>query len=130
MNREADRSRHALEQVPEGKSDWKPHEKSMAFGYLTSMVATIPMWIAMQINQNELDIAPKDGPKFEMKQLNTSAEYIEALDKAGVAYKIYMYEGANHAFNNDTSPERYNAAAAKLAWDRTLQFLTEKLKAT
>ena len=82
MNREADRSRRALEQVPEGKSDWKPHEKSMAFGYLTSMVATIPMWIAMQINQNELDIAPKDGPKFELKQLNTSAEYIEALDKA------------------------------------------------
>src|SRR5882757_1172714 len=82
MNREADRSRHALEQVPEGKADWKPHEKSMAFGYLTNMVATIPMWIGMQINQDELDIAPKDGPKFEQQKLNTSAEYIAALDKA------------------------------------------------
>jgi carboxymethylenebutenolidase len=40
-----------------------------------------------------------------------------------------MYEGANHAFNNDTSAERYNAEAAKLAWDRTLAFFAEKLKA-
>jgi uncharacterized damage-inducible protein DinB len=82
LNREAERSRRALEQVPEGKSDWKPHDRSMAFGYLANMVATIPMWIMMQINQDELDIAPKDGGKFEMKRLDTSAEYIEALDKA------------------------------------------------
>jgi carboxymethylenebutenolidase len=56
--------------------------------------------------------------------------YKAALDKAGVSYKVYVYEGANHAFNNDTSAERYNAEAAKLAWDRTLAFLTEKLKAS
>jgi uncharacterized damage-inducible protein DinB len=90
LNREVDRSRRALEQVPAGKSDWKPHERSMAFGYLANMVATIPMWIAMQINQDELDIAPKDGPKFEMKPLNTSAEFILALEKAAA--------GAREAF--------------------------------
>jgi carboxymethylenebutenolidase len=54
--------------------------------------------------------------------------YKAALDKAGVSYQVYVYEGANHAFNNDTSAERYNAEAAKLAWDRTLAFLSEKLK--
>ena len=51
-----------------------------------------------------------------------------ALDKAGVSYEIYVYEGANHAFNNDTSPARYDANAAKLAWDRTIAFFTAKLK--
>ena len=51
-----------------------------------------------------------------------------ALDKAGVSYEIFVYEGANHAFNNDTSPARYNADAAKLAWDRTIAFLAAKLK--
>jgi carboxymethylenebutenolidase len=56
--------------------------------------------------------------------------YKAALDKAGASYQIFMYEGANHAFNNDTSAERYNAEAAKLAWDRTLAFFTEKLKAS
>src|ERR1043165_6739126 len=82
LNREVERSRAALEQLPENKSDWKPHERSMAFGYLANMVANIPMWITMQINQNELDVAPKDGSKFPMKELNTSDEYVEALDKA------------------------------------------------
>ena len=82
MNREVDRSRRALEQAPEGKYDWKPHERSMAFGYLANMVATIPMWISMQISQDELDIAPKDGSKFEQKRLDSSAELVEALDKA------------------------------------------------
>ncbi len=51
-----------------------------------------------------------------------------ALDKAGVSYEIFVYKGANHAFNNDTSPARYNADAAKLAWDRTIAFFTAKLK--
>src|SRR5215813_3728944 len=82
LDREADRSRRALEQVPAGRYDWKPHEKSMLFGYLANMVATIPMWVAMQINQDELDIAPKDGGKFEQKRLDSSAELVAALDQA------------------------------------------------
>jgi uncharacterized damage-inducible protein DinB len=96
LNREVERSRAALEQVPEGKSDWKPHEKSMQFGYLANMVATIPMWITMQINQDELDVAPKDGSRFPMRELKTSAEFIEALDQAAA--------GARDAFNT-TSDE-------------------------
>ena len=51
-----------------------------------------------------------------------------ALKKASVDYKIYMYEGAQHAFNNDTNPARYNKEAAQLAWQRTISFLKEKLK--
>ena len=82
LNREVERSRRALSEAPKGKYDWKPHERSMAFGYLANMVATIPMWISMQINQDELDIAPKDGSKFEQKRLDSSAELVEALDKA------------------------------------------------
>lgn len=55
--------------------------------------------------------------------------YEEALKKASVDYKLYMYEGANHAFNNDTNPERYHKEAAALAWKRTIDFLNKKLKA-
>jgi carboxymethylenebutenolidase len=54
--------------------------------------------------------------------------YEEALKKASVDYKIFMYEGAQHAFNNDTNPARYNKEAAQLAWRRTISFLKEKLK--
>jgi len=56
------------------------------------------------------------------------AAYEAALKKASVDYKIYMYEGAQHAFLNDTTPERYNKEAAQLAWQRTISFLKEKLK--
>ena len=54
--------------------------------------------------------------------------YEEALKKASIDYKMYMYEGAQHAFNNDTNPPRYNKEAAQLAWQRTISFLKEKLK--
>ena len=53
--------------------------------------------------------------------------YEEALKKAGVDYQLFIYDGAQHAFHNDTAPTRYNEAAAKLAWSRTLAFLREKL---
>lgn len=53
--------------------------------------------------------------------------YEEALKKAGVPYELYVYEGAQHAFNNDTAPTRYNEAAAKLAWERTTKFLKTRL---
>ncbi|ALJ00011.1 dienelactone hydrolase family protein [Rufibacter tibetensis] len=52
----------------------------------------------------------------------------QALKEANVKYQLYVYEGANHAFNNNTSPARYNEAAAKLAWDRTLDLFSRKLK--
>ena len=82
LDREVERSRRALKEVPKGKYDWKPHDKSMIFGYLANMVATIPMWIGMQINQDELDVAPAEGSNMEQKRMETSAELIEALDKA------------------------------------------------
>ncbi|TIT21889.1 MAG: dienelactone hydrolase family protein [Mesorhizobium sp.] len=49
------------------------------------------------------------------------------LDAAHVEYSVYVYEGANHAFNNDTSAARYDKKAADLAWGRTIAFLKEKL---
>lgn len=54
--------------------------------------------------------------------------FLEALDAANVSYKYYMYEGVNHAFNNDTSAERYAPEAAKLAWQRSIEFLKSKLR--
>jgi carboxymethylenebutenolidase len=56
------------------------------------------------------------------------AAFEEALKKNNKEYQIFMYEGASHAFNNDSNPERYNEQAAKLAWGRTIAFFKEKLK--
>ncbi|MFC4210177.1 dienelactone hydrolase family protein [Pedobacter lithocola] len=53
--------------------------------------------------------------------------YEAALKAADIDYKIFIYDGVNHAFNNNTSPTRYNEAAAKLAWSRTIELFKQKL---
>ncbi len=53
--------------------------------------------------------------------------YEQALKDNKIDYKIYIYDGVNHAFNNNTSPTRYNEAAAKLAWSRTIDLFKQKL---
>lgn len=53
--------------------------------------------------------------------------YEKALKENNKDYKIYIYDGVNHAFNNNTSPTRYNEAAAKLAWGRTIDLFKHKL---
>lgn len=54
--------------------------------------------------------------------------YEEALKANKINYEMYMYEGAQHAFHNDTSAARYNETAAKLAWKRTLDFFASHVK--
>jgi len=80
LDREVTRSRHALEQVPANSRDWKPHEKSMAFGPLCDMVATIPSWMAMILQRDSLDVAPKETPSFTPPRSTTAEEYLQALD--------------------------------------------------
>lgn len=53
--------------------------------------------------------------------------FVAALKKASIEYKMFMYEGAGHAFFNDTG-SRYNKEAADLAWERTIAFFKEELK--
>lgn len=63
------------------------------------------------------------------ERINAGIPAFEAALKAATKdYKLYMYEGAQHAFNNDMAPTRYNKDAAQLAWQRTIAFLKEKLK--
>lgn len=53
--------------------------------------------------------------------------YEAALIQSNIPYELYMYEGVNHAFHNDTAGARYNEAAAKLAWQRSMDFFKKHL---
>jgi len=92
LDRELERSRRALKEVPEGKYDWKPHEKSMIFGYLADMVATIPTWITMEIKQAELDVAPAEGSRTKQEPKKTSEDLLKALDEAAAAARAALEE--------------------------------------
>jgi len=82
LDREHARSKRALEQVPEGKHDWKPHDRSMSFGYLAEIVATIPSWVALALNRDELDLNPPGGPAMKREPLLTREALLQAHDKA------------------------------------------------
>jgi carboxymethylenebutenolidase len=55
-------------------------------------------------------------------------DYEAALKLARVSYEVFMYEGVEHAFHNDTGAARYNKAAADLAWSRTIAFFKTALR--
>lgn len=97
LDREVPRSRRALEQVPDRKRDWKPHPKSMAFGYLADMVATIPTWLAMIVKQDQLDIAPEGGQQFRPPESQTSQEFVRALEHAAGEARAAL-QGTNDEF--------------------------------
>lgn len=99
LDREVERSRKALEQVPDGKYDWKPHERSMIFGYLADMVATIPTWITMEIKRDDLDVAPAEGQSTKKAPKETSADLVKALDEAAAEARSAL-EGTNDEFLN------------------------------
>lgn len=61
LEREAPRTRGALEQVPSGRDDWAPHPKSMPLGRLAGLVAAMPSWISLIIDQDELNLTPPEG---------------------------------------------------------------------
>jgi len=64
---------------------------------------------------------------LDTRVTSTASGYEKALKDAGVSVQAFVYEGANHAFNNDTSPDRYVPAAATLAWSRTIALFKETL---
>jgi uncharacterized damage-inducible protein DinB len=81
LEREAAVTRRTLERVPEGRNDWKPHEKSMPLGYLVTMIANMPGWVALTIKQDEIDLNPPGGPRHKPEELHTAAEMVATLDK-------------------------------------------------
>jgi uncharacterized damage-inducible protein DinB len=80
LDREAEVSKRALARVPEGRPDWKPHEKSMALGYLAVLVASMPSWISLAIRQDELDLNPPKGPKYQSPTWKTVADLLKVHD--------------------------------------------------
>jgi uncharacterized damage-inducible protein DinB len=85
LEREAVLVRKTLERVPEGINDFKPHERSMALGYLASIVAGILGWIPTMIDRDELDLDDPSNEALRTKPLGTKAEMLAHLDRGLMA---------------------------------------------
>lgn len=82
LDREAAQTRKAIERVPEGQNDFKPHERSMAFGYLASLVGSMLGWIDLMINRDELNLDDPSSEGFRTKAVATRAELLAQHDAA------------------------------------------------
>ena len=84
LEREAPRTRRALENVPSGRDDWAPHPKSMPLGRLAGLVAAMPSWISLIIDQDELNLTPPEGQgTFQQPATNTLAAVHDAHVQKG-----------------------------------------------
>ncbi|WP_309672280.1 DinB family protein [Gemmatimonas sp.] len=84
LDREVERTRRALLQVPDGQDAWKPHDKSMALGQLVGMIASMPSWVALMITADELDVAPV-SPQHAPAATHTQTALLAALDAAAAS---------------------------------------------
>ena len=82
LEREAAGTRRALERVPEGQNDWKPHPRSMPLGYLASLVATMPSWVISMVEQDEFDMRSPEAEKFKPLEWRNRSELIAAHEKS------------------------------------------------
>jgi uncharacterized damage-inducible protein DinB len=115
LEREAVGTRRALERVPEGRPDWKPHEKSMPLGYLSTLVATMPSWIAMAVNQDELDLKPPGGPAFKPPATDTNQKLLKAFEDSVTAARGAL---ANTSEEHLATPWRLLVAGQTVMEDR------------
>ncbi|MEI9978974.1 MAG: DinB family protein [Edaphobacter sp.] len=84
LEQEAEASRKVVERVPEGRNDWRPHEKSMALGQLAALVAAMPGWATLMVERDELNLDDPASEKFKTKPLGSREELLKSLD-AGLA---------------------------------------------
>ena len=82
LGREAASTRKAIERVPDGHNSFKPHERSMEFGYLAALVAGMLGWIAFMIDRDELNLDVADSEGFRTRPLAGKADLLASLDAA------------------------------------------------
>jgi uncharacterized damage-inducible protein DinB len=93
LNREGPLTRRALEAVPEGRDDWKPHAKSMPLGRLAGLVAMMPSWLPMIIQQQEFDLKPPPGTTSQFqRELKTRKELVQAMEEGIAAARKALQE--------------------------------------
>jgi uncharacterized damage-inducible protein DinB len=89
-------TRKTLERLPEQKWNWKPHDKSGAVGWLAGHIATMPGWITMTLQTEQLDYAPVGGPAYEPPKLENRQQILAEFDK-GVTEARKAIADANDA---------------------------------
>jgi uncharacterized damage-inducible protein DinB len=98
FDQEMANTRKTLERVPDGKFGWKPHEKSMAMGYLATHIATLPVWAVDTLQRDSFDVQPEGGEPYKVPDAKTTREVLELFDKSIAAARNAISEASDEDF--------------------------------
>ena len=109
-------TRRVLERVPDGKTGWKPHPKSMTLGRLATLLAELPGWAVNALTTDELDIMPPGGPPPKFEALGSGKQILELFDRNVKAARAALAKTSDATFKQpwafkfggrtvDTSPK-------------------------
>ncbi len=91
-------TRRVLARVPDGKSSWKPHPKSMTLGRLATLVAELPTWAVHALTLDELDIMPPGGPPPKFEALESTARILDLFDRNAAAARAALAKASDAEF--------------------------------
>ncbi len=91
-------TRRVLERVPDGKSAWQPHPKSMTLGRLATLVAELPAWTVNALTLDELDIMPPGGPPPKFEALASTKQILELFDRNAKAARAALLKTSDVEF--------------------------------
>ncbi len=95
FDQEMTNTRKTLDRVPDDKFDWKPHQKSMAMGYLATHIATLPSWAIETLRRDSLDIAPEGGEPYKLPEVKNSKELLAVFDEGAAAARAAIAEASD-----------------------------------
>jgi len=90
-------TRRVLERVPDDRGEWRPHPKAFPMAHLAQLVSMLPSWVVLTMEQTELDIAPKDGPK-SIYSIERTSTLLTAFDKNAKAGRASLANAKDEDF--------------------------------
>lgn len=125
LDRETPITKRALEAVPAGRDDWKPHAKSMPLGRLAGLVAMMPSWLTMMVAQDEFDVAPATPPAGGSQFSMPSHKDLAATVEKGFAGARKALEGTTD--DHLLKPWRLKARGSVVAEGTRLTMMRDAL---
>ncbi len=98
LDREMMGTRRALERVPEGQNDWKPHDKSTPLGYLAGLVATMPRWIVSMVTEDQLDLASPG--RYATRPYESTGELVRVFDDCVASARAALASATDQRLRN------------------------------
>lgn len=98
FDQEIEITRRVLARVPEDRGEWKPHPKAFPMGHLAQLVARLPGWTTMMMQQTEIDFAPPGGSKFRGYSYESTAALLAELDRNAREARAALEAASDESF--------------------------------